>query len=135
MTGDARIEVGMTIHPLEWSPTNVQLFRFSGATWNAHRIHYDSVYAQREGYNDVLVQSHLHGCQLLAALLNWVDGRARLERFRWQNRHLAMVGDVLTCTGTVVHTDDAGFECDLQEVNGDGIVCAPAWARLAYNHV
>lgn len=40
-----------------WTPERVNLFRFSAATFNSHRIHYDEPYARgAEGYPTLLVQ-------------------------------------------------------------------------------
>ena len=111
-------------------PSHVQLFRFSAVTWNAHRIHYDQGYAEREGYQDVLVQSHLHGCFLVQTLMDWAGPRARLRTFRWQNRQVATPGDELRCSGTVTHVDGTLIHCELQEVNQRGELCAPGWALV-----
>ncbi len=126
------VKVGTGIPALIKRPTNIQLFRFSAVTWNAHRIHYDKDYAKSEGYPDVLVQSHLHGCFLAQAVMEWAGPRARLAGFRFQNRGIAIPGDVLTCTGSVVKAelrDGCGYiECDLEERNQRGELCAPGWA-------
>ena len=128
------IEVGAEITPLEKRPTNIQLFRYSAVTWNAHLIHYDDAYAKSEGYPAILVQSHLHGCFLIQTVLDWAGVRARLRKFRWENRHLAVPGDVLTCTGNVTavrtENDFRVLECELQERNQDGQLCAPGWAVI-----
>lgn len=124
------LKSGDVIGPYEWHPTTIQLFRFSAVTWNAHRIHYDQAYAREEGYADVLVQSHLHGCFLAHSVLAWAGPDARLIRFRWENRHFAVPGDVLTVTGSVTLVDGNQVTCELQEVNQEGRLCAPAWATL-----
>ena len=128
------IEVGAEITPLEKRPTNIQLFRYSAVTWNAHLIHYDDAYAKSEGYPAILVQSHLHGCFLIQTVLDWAGVCARLRKFRWENRHLAVPGDVLTCTGNVTairtENDFGVLECELQERNQDGKLCAPGWAVI-----
>ena len=111
-------------------PSNVELFRFSAMTWNAHRIHYDKIYAQSEGYPDVLVQSHLHGSFLLQTVTDWIGPRGRVLGFRWQNRGIAIPGDVLTCTGKVVKAEAGVVECELEERNQKGELCAPGWARV-----
>lgn len=128
-----QVHPGMGLPPLEKCPSNVQLFRYSAITWNAHRIHYDQAYAwEEEGYPDILVQSHLHGCFLAQMVLDWSGPAGRLVRFRWQNRRLAVPGDTLTCTGTVTRTyveDGKGYvECDVEERNQRGEVCAPGHA-------
>jgi hydroxyacyl-ACP dehydratase HTD2-like protein with hotdog domain len=130
------IKAGDKIGPCEWRPTTVQLFRFSAVTWNPHRIHYDRPYAIEEGYPDVLVQSHLHGCFLAHTALTWAGRGARLVKFRWENRHFAIPGDVLTCGGVVSGMNGDLVHCELEEVNQDGRLCAPAWAtvQLAWGH-
>jgi len=124
------VKVGTALPALIKHPTNVELFRFSAMTWNSHRIHYDKVYAQSEGYPDVLVQSHLHGCFLLQAVMDWVGPRSRVLGFRWQNRGIAIPGDVLTCGGKVIKAESGVIECELEERNQKGELCAPGWARV-----
>ena len=41
------------------TPSPMHLFNFSALTYNAHRIHYDTAYAQSEGYRAPLVQGIL----------------------------------------------------------------------------
>ncbi|NKQ55006.1 acyl dehydratase [Amycolatopsis sp. K13G38] len=129
------ITVGTEITPYDVRPSTTQLFRFSAATWNAHRIHYDQEYARSEGYPNVLVQSHLHGCFLSNAVLEWAGDNATLREFRWQNRRLAVAGDHLTVTGTVTAVyDEPGtrvVEVELEEHNQRGELCAPGRAVLA----
>jgi acyl dehydratase len=128
------VEIGEEIPPLVKRPTSVQLFRFSAVTWNPHRIHYDKPYAESEEYPDILVQSHLHGCFLSETVMRWAGPNARLIRFGWQNRRFAVPGDVLTCSGQVKKTyvsEGAGLvECELEERNQDGELCAPGWATV-----
>ncbi|ADU49625.1 acyl dehydratase [Intrasporangium calvum] len=124
------VTVGTELPEVVWEPTHVQLFRFSAITWNAHRIHYDQAYAAEEGYPDVLVQSHLHGCFLVQTVMSWAGPRATLHRFRWQNRHLATPGDKLRCTGTVTAVEGSLVHCELREINQHGDICAPGWATV-----
>jgi hydroxyacyl-ACP dehydratase HTD2-like protein with hotdog domain len=113
----------------------VQLFRYSAVTWNAHRIHFEREYAQREGHPDILVQAHLHGAFLLQMIGDWMGPRARLVTFGWSNRGRAVPGDTLTCTGRVVgKRDDGGrhvVDLEVVETNQRGEVCAPGKATVA----
>jgi len=124
------VKPGTELTPLVKRPTTIQLFRFSAVTWNAHRIHFDKPYAAIEGYPDVLVQAHLHGSFLYQAVADCAGPRARALRFRWQNRGIAIPGDVLTCTGTVAKAEDGVVECELEERNQKGELCASGWARV-----
>lgn len=120
--------VSEKLPPLVVRPTHVSLFRFSAVTWNPHRIHYDANYAAVEGYPDVLVHGHLHGCWLLECVRRWAGPDARVVAFSWQNRHFAVPGDELTVTGEVVGIDGDRVSIDLRETNQEGTVCAPGHA-------
>ena len=126
---------GATLPETVWVPSEVQLFRFSAATLNPHRIHFDLPYAQQEGYEGVLVQSHLHACVLGKVALDWAGENARITRIRWQNRRPAFVGDVLTCRGRVTEVDSSGgrlvVSCELEIRNQEGDLCTPGWITLA----
>lgn len=98
------MEIGASCPPVRVRPDEVQLFRFSAITWNAHRIHFDQAYARSEGYDGVLVQAHLHGAYLAGAALEWSGDDARLIELEWQNRAPAVAGDDLAITGTVTDT-------------------------------
>ncbi len=129
------VEIGTELPALVKMPTTVQLFRYSAATWNAHRIHYEREYAQREGHPDVLVQAHLHGAFLAQLVMDWAGPRARLASFGWSNRGRAVPGDTLTCTGRVtgkrVEGDRHLVDLEIVETNQRGEVCAPGKATVA----
>jgi acyl dehydratase len=123
-------EVGAALPQQIHRPTTVQIFRFSAATSNTHRIHYDPAYAAREGYPDVLVQSHLHGAWLSQLVTSWIrPAGGRLVRLSVAVRRYAVPGDELVCRGTVtgVAESPAGrrLELEVEEVRtSDSTVCA-----------
>jgi hydroxyacyl-ACP dehydratase HTD2-like protein with hotdog domain len=66
--------------PAQWRvetrPDPVLLFRFSAATFNSHRIHYDRAYAtDEEGYPGLVVHGPLIALSLLEALQTAAPGR------------------------------------------------------------
>ncbi len=66
-----------------WLPGAAHLFRFSAATFNAHRIHYDLPYAQMiEGYPALVVHGPLTACKLAA--MAETDGPLATFAFRAQ---------------------------------------------------
>ncbi|MFB9739963.1 MaoC/PaaZ C-terminal domain-containing protein [Pseudonocardia sulfidoxydans] len=124
------VAVGDPIGELVVTPTEITLFRFSALTWNPHRIHFDAPYAATEGYPGPLVHAHLHGSYLARLVVEWAGPRARLTRFRWQNRQYAIPGDELRITGTVTAVDGRLVDCELVETNQRGETCAPGWATV-----
>ncbi len=128
-------QLGDPVAELVFEPTPVQLFAFSAATWNAHRIHYDRDYArEQEDYPDVLVQSHLHACFLARTAQAAFGPRSRLTGIGWQNRGIAVPGDRLTVGGEVTSVTgaEAGTEValTLEERNQEGQLCVKGWARV-----
>jgi len=120
------------ITPLVKRPTALQLFLFSAATWNPHRIHYEASYAAEEGYPDAIVQAHLHASFVAEAVVRTIGPRGRLLRLGWQNRGIAVPGDTLTCEGratAATETEDGlVVEYALEERNQRGELCVSAWA-------
>ena len=105
MNGELYFEdvgVGEQIPTLDVTVDETQLFFFSAATYNGHRIHYDKQWAQTvEGYDDVLVQGPLQAALLARAIGDWSGGRGRLVSFAVQNRATAHPGEPLTFGGEV----------------------------------
>lgn len=134
MTASGSPAVGDAIPQLVRTPTTVQLFAFSAATWNTHRIHYDAEYARAEGYPDVLVQSHLHACFLAQAVRHAFGSGARVRRLGWQNRGPAVPGDELTISGRVTGVDRLEMrlelELELEERNQRDELCVRGWATV-----
>lgn len=97
-----------------WTPDEVQLFRFSAATFNSHRIHYDLDYARDvEGYPGLVV----HG-PLTAAKLYAFAGQPRRFAFRalaplFAGQPVTLAGKggqahAIRCDGTIAMTAEWG---------------------------
>lgn len=96
------VEPGDALTPLTVTVDETQMFFFSAATYNGHRIHYDKDWARDvEGYDDVLVQGPLQAALLARAVTDWIGGRGRLVAYSVQNRGVAFPGQPLTFGGTV----------------------------------
>ena len=96
------VQPGDELPTLTVTVDETQMFFFSAATYNGHRIHYDKQWARDvEGYDDVLVQGPLQSALLARALTDWIGGRGRLVEYSVQNRAIALPGQSLTFGGTV----------------------------------
>jgi len=96
------IAVGDHIPTLAVTVDETQMFFFSAATYNGHRIHYDKQWARdTEGYDNVLVHGPLQAALLARALGDWIGGRGRLVTFSVQNRAIAYPGESLSFGGEV----------------------------------
>lgn len=104
------VDTGDGIPPLVVTVDETQMFFFSAATYNGHRIHYDKQWARdTEGYDDVLVQGPLQAALLSRALTDWIGGDGRLVAFSVQNRAIAYPGQELTFGGVVTEKRDGGL--------------------------
>jgi len=66
-------------------PDPTLLFRYSAATFNGHRIHYDLPYAlEEEGYPGLVVQGPLIATMLLGLLERHAGAEREIERFEFR---------------------------------------------------
>jgi hydroxyacyl-ACP dehydratase HTD2-like protein with hotdog domain len=131
------VHPGDTLPALTVSADERQLFFFSAATYNGHRIHYDKDWARSdEGYDDVIVQGPLQAALLARAVTDWIGGRGRLVEYAVQNRAIALAGEQLTFDGSVtakrlvanigmVDLDIAGRRDDTVLMPGTATVALP----------
>jgi 3-methylfumaryl-CoA hydratase len=74
-----------------WAPNVVDLFRFSAATYNSHRIHYDRSYAQgEEGHPDLVVHGPFTASKLFDLATRTAG--APLQRFSFRAMAPLFVG-------------------------------------------
>jgi hydroxyacyl-ACP dehydratase HTD2-like protein with hotdog domain len=131
------VRPGDTLPALTVTADERQLFFFSAATYNGHRIHYDKDWARTtEGYDDVIVQGPLQAALLARAVTDWIGGRGRLVEYAVQNRAIALAGERLTFDGAVtgkrlvdniglVDLDIAGRRDDTVLMPGTATVALP----------
>ncbi|MGI9597778.1 MAG: MaoC/PaaZ C-terminal domain-containing protein [Acidimicrobiales bacterium] len=94
--------------------SRAQLFLYSAASFNPHRIHYDRDYAAVEGHPDVLVHGPLQGSWLTQFLTDWIGPRGRLKNVTWQNRASAFPEQDLEFHGRVISVDEATGQVELE---------------------
>ncbi|RUP03809.1 MAG: acyl dehydratase [Mycobacterium sp.] len=126
MTGQVYVddvETGFAVPVLAVTVTETQMFFFSAATYNGHRIHYDKDWARDvEGYDNVLVQGPLQAALLSRALTDWIGGAGRLVSFSVQNRAIAYPGQELRFGGVVTGKRDQLVELDIFCRRGDDVL-------------
>ena len=127
-------QVGQTVLPVHRSADAVELFRFSAATWNAHRIHFDPEFARSEGLPGSVVQAHLHGAWLAQVARTVAGPGARLQRLAWSNRAPVAAGEMVTVNAIVAAVDETdgvpSVTMDLVESNAAGAKCVTGSATV-----
>lgn len=126
------VATGDEIPALTVTVDETQMFFFSAATYNGHRIHYDKDWARdTEGYDNVLVQGPLQSALLSRALTDWIGGAGRLVAFSVQNRAIAYPGQELTFGGVITGKREGGLvDLDIYCKRGDKVLM-PGTATVA----
>lgn len=124
------VTVGTVLPRVVRNASRVQLFLYSAATWNPHRIHYDMDYARFEGHEDVLVHGPLQGAWLTQYVTSWAGPRARLLAVQWQNRASAFPERDLHFDGRVTAVDGDVVTLEITEADPDSRVLMPATATV-----
>lgn len=125
------VEVGDELPAATRNASRAQLFLYSAATWNPHRIHYDVDYARLEGHPDVIVHGPLQGAWLTQYVTDWMGPGGRLVSAAWQNRASAVPDQDLTFRGRVVAKEGDQVTLEVVEEGPDGRVLMPGRAVVS----
>ena len=133
MTGQPFVEdlaVGDELPSVVRTASRVQLFLYSAATWNPHRIHYDVDYARFEGHPDVIVHGPLQGAWLSQYVTDWAGPAGRIEALSWQNRASALPEVGYHFGGRVTAIDGERVSLEAWERTEEGQVLMPGAAQV-----
>ena len=123
--------VGDSLPTRVHTPSTVQLFRFSAATWNPHRTHYDHPFALSEGHPGVIVHSHLHAALALQAVTSQLSGEHRLSEYTYRVVGSAYAGSELIYETTITEVSDEIIRFEVIERDADGRVCLTGSVAVA----
>ena len=129
----ADLEVGYRLPEREHTPSNVSLFLYNAAVWNAHRIHYDERYTTDvEGHPGIVIDGPLQGDWLAQCVNNWLGDAGVVERFQYSNRRATYLGETLMSGGRVAALDAANKRAtvELWVRNAAGEITSPGTATV-----
>lgn len=130
----ADVAVGDELPVVVRNASRAQLFLYSAATWNPHRIHYDRDYALTEGHPDIIVHGPLQGAWLTQFLTDWAGPRGRLRSAGWQHRRSALPEKDYEFHGRITAVDTATGDVTIdvweQSTEGERLIPATAVVRL-----
>ena len=124
------VNVGDELAPATRNASRAQLFLYSAATHNPHRIHYDREYAAVEGHPDIIVHGPLQGAWLSQYVTGWAGPRGRMLTLTWQNRRSAVPEHDYTFKGVVRSVDGDVVGLEVWAEDGDGTVLMPGTATV-----
>jgi hydroxyacyl-ACP dehydratase HTD2-like protein with hotdog domain len=130
----SQLRLPAPIPELVVTPDRMQIFMFSAATWNRHRIHYDKDAALAEGLPDVVVQRALIGNLFARSLTGWLGDAGEIRELAWKVSASAVPDRALHCTGEALALEaGAGareLDCELRITDADARAIAAAHARV-----
>ena len=124
------VAVGDDLPPATRNASRAQLFLYSAATHNPHRIHYDREYAALEGHPDVIVHGPLQGAWLSQFVTTWAGPRGRMLTLTWQNRRSALPEHEYTFRGRISGIDGDVVALEVWAEDADGAVLMPGTATV-----
>ena len=127
------LTVGDALPERTHKASNVSLFLYNAAVWNAHRIHYDERYTTEvEKHPGVVIDGPLQGDWLSQAVVNWVGGQGTLVEFEYSNRRASIVGETLVAGGSVQAIEGNEVTLDLFLRNEAGDITTPGSATVRF---
>lgn len=124
------VAAGDEMAPATRNASRVQLFLYSAATHNPHRIHYDRDYAAQEGHPDIIVHGPLQGAWLSQYVTSWAGPRGRMLTLTWQNRRSALPERDYVFRGRVRGIEGAVVDLEIWAEDVDGAVIMPGTATV-----
>ena len=123
----------MTELSLERTIELPDMVAYAGATWDWHRLHYDSSWLAERGLDRPVVDGQLFGALLAEMVLDWAGEGATLTALSFRFKNLVFAGETVRCTGRVTSVEDGltWLECRVDVVGDDArVAVAPAAAEV-----
>ncbi|MEV6968244.1 MaoC/PaaZ C-terminal domain-containing protein [Hamadaea sp. NPDC051192] len=126
------ISVGDELPARERTVGLTDMILYAGATWDWHRLHYDTAYAAQRGLAGPVVDGQLFGALLAELVLEWAGPGARLAALRFRFASLVYAGETIRLSGRVSGVEAATVTVDLavHVVSDDRIAVGPASATV-----
>ena len=106
---------------------------YAGATWDWHRLHYDSAWLASRGLDRPVVDGQLFGALLAEMVLDWAGPGAELTSLSFRFKGFVFAGETVRCTGRVTSVEDGltSLECRVVVVDALGDEARVAVAPVA----
>ncbi|WP_127480177.1 MaoC family dehydratase [Nocardioides pantholopis] len=102
----AAIAVGDVVPPLERTITLTDMVAYAGATWDWHKLHYDTAYVAEKKLPGPIVDGQVFGALLVEMLQDWLGPQSFVRELEFTFRNLVFAGETLRCAGTVTEVGE-----------------------------
>ncbi len=104
----------------EWNPVEMQLRQYAEASGDFNPIHLDDAYAQKAGFDGVIVHGRLTMAQLGAMLTDWMSEEGTLKSFEVRFKDVVHAGERIVFSGYIKDKMSNAIICELIVNTDDG---------------
>ncbi|MEV6162038.1 MaoC/PaaZ C-terminal domain-containing protein [Streptomyces sp. NPDC052052] len=104
MTGPQLLP-GSVVPPLRRDFPLSRMVAYAGATWDWHRLHYDTAYVTERGLPAPVVDGQVLGALLAEQLQRWLGPQCALRTLHFRFAQPVFAGESVLCTGRVTAVD------------------------------
>jgi acyl dehydratase len=131
MTPWPGVGVGSVVAPLTRTIGLPDMVAYAGATWDWHRMHYDTGYLAAARLSRPIVDGQMLGALLAETVQDWLGPTAFLRRLEFRFASPVYAGEAVRCQGEVTEATAGTITVALQAVvpgDPDRLAVGPARA-------
>lgn len=98
---DPDLSIGTELPGFSRTVDQIRMVMYAGATWDWHRLHYDTEYASELGLVGPIADGQMFGAYLAEQVLRYLGPMARLRSMSFRFRAMVFAGETVTVTGRI----------------------------------
>lgn len=120
--------VGTPVPFLQRTIDQSAMVAYAGATWDWHRIHYDTDFARSLGFSAPIVDGQVFGALMAECVQDWLGPQAWVRKLSFRFKTPVVAGATVRCEGETTDAREGEIDVDLRVVTIDeaGAVTATA---------
>ena len=103
-----RLAAGQQLPAFDRVLDQARAVMYAGATWDWHRLHYDTAYTTEHKLTAPLVDGQMLGALFAEQVYRHFDPRARITSMKLRFRSMVYVGERVEISGEVISVEDGG---------------------------
>jgi len=127
-----QLSVGSQMPTLARTIDITNMIAYAGATWDWHRLHYDTEFLASKKIKAPIVDGQALGAILAEAVQDWLGPDSFITRLHFRFSSMVFAGETVTCHGAVTHVEGNIVTLELSMTAGDDnhLVLSPAGAEV-----
>ena len=130
----SELSVGQPVPGAERTLALSDLVAYGAATWDWHRLHYDTAYTAARNLPGPVVDGQMWGAILAQALVDWLGPGAFIRRLSFRMKGMVFAGEAIRVEGEVAqvaHDGERGVVTVALRIRaGDRLAVDPASAEV-----